>query len=128
MNPAPVSEPNTDHKKTLRQLGNAMLFYGTAATFIGCVQMLRSLLLLASDATVPAIISRAVFALLITAAGLVWIFCSASFRKLSQMQNCTTDDIINSTRTLVLSFLFLVILAIVRIVIQGASFTLTTLA
>jgi hypothetical protein len=128
MNPAPVSEPNTDHKKTLRQLGNAMLFYGIAATFIGCLQMLRTLILLASDATVPATLSRAVVALLIIAAGLVWIFCSASFRKLSQMQNYTTDDLINSTRTLVLSFLFLMILAILRIVTQGASFTLTTLA
>ena len=116
--PTPASKPTADQQNVFRVLGNAILYFGIATIVIGFMQILRAFLQMSADGSVPGFIARISLAVSIAAAGSVWLFCSASFRKLSRIRNCTADVVTNSLKTLSFSFSLILILAILRIFIQ----------
>ncbi len=118
MNPKPAPEHRADQRKIFRTLGNAIFYFGIATIFIGFMQILRAFLQISADGSVLGFISRVSLAVSLAAAGSVWLFCSASFRKLGRIKAYTVDHVTSSLKTLSFSFSLILILAILRVVIQ----------
>ena len=117
----PASDTNTEHRGTLHQLAGAMLYFGIATAVIGTALLFNSLSLFLNDGSLSIAVMRGVLALVLGLSGIVWILCSTRFRKLSQKDDYSIDDLVSVIKTLSFSFLVLAILASLRVAAQSTT-------
>ena len=115
----PTSDANTDDRIVLQQLATAMLYFGISIIVIASVILFGAVSLFLSDAPLSAIANRGGLAISLMLIGIAWGSCSTSFRKLSKMESCSTDDLISSIKTLSFTFGVLIVLSSLRIATQG---------